>query len=118
MTTHYHWYACQDGNGWADLDIAALSGECGYYRAGSGASCAKGILAPESSVGEAARCARPPVIHFPPVSLFEFDLHTAHVPIVTISCVDFGGLCTFMIQLQTRIFLIPVPPIWGVPHAE
>ncbi|KAI0281414.1 hypothetical protein BGY98DRAFT_958880 [Russula aff. rugulosa BPL654] len=52
MITHYHWHACQGGNGWADLDIARFS-ECGYCRAGSGqASCAKGILAPESSVGE------------------------------------------------------------------
>ena len=25
----YHWHTCQDGNGWADLDIT-LSGECGY----------------------------------------------------------------------------------------
>jgi hypothetical protein len=51
MTTHYHWHACQDGNGWANLDIAALSGECGYCRVGSGASCTKAILALESSVG-------------------------------------------------------------------
>jgi hypothetical protein len=60
MTTDYHWHACQDGNGWADLDIA-LSGECGYCRAGSasGASCTKGILAPESFVGVAERGVRP-----------------------------------------------------------
>ena len=49
----YHWHARQDKNGRADLDIA-LSDECGYCRAG-----AKGILAPDCSVGAAERGARP-----------------------------------------------------------
>jgi hypothetical protein len=95
------------------LDIA-LFGERGYCRAGSGqASCAKGILAPEYSTEVAVLTSN---LTFTALYSAHSVVQYVQLRLSLVYCWLFSrGLCMFMTQLQTRIFLIPVPSIWVFP---